>query len=301
MIFAIVDIGSHTLRLAVYEEEKGECNLLTKKKFALGLAGYLKNNVMAEEGVLALLSVLRQFRAFLDAFKIENISAFATAAFRMAENRDDIVARIRKETGFSVRILSGKEEAELAFIGVTRTSPVKTGVLVDIGGGSTEIVSFSNGIILMEKSLPIGAVSLSKKYDAEFFPASSVLEAISRETIDALSNANINVTAKFALTLGGAAKGARILLSALEGNKLKETINLPMTVGDIRSLLRRFDKNLTDADKVLLLKEVADRVPILMTGFSMLAAILSSFGVEEVYYREGGVREGFISEVLLNA
>ncbi|MBR3621820.1 MAG: hypothetical protein IKN43_00515 [Selenomonadaceae bacterium] len=301
MIFAVVDIGSHTLRLAVYEKVGDGCALLTKKKFALGLAGYVKNNVMSEEGVLALLSVLRQFRLFLSAFKIENVSAFATAAFRMAENRDDVVARIKKETGFSVRILSGKEEAELAFIGVTKTSPVKTGVLIDIGGGSTEIVSFSNNIILMEKSLPIGAVSLSKKYDAEFFPEVSVLEKINGETLGALRDANINVTAKSALALGGAAKGARILLSALDGMKLKETVNFSMTIRDIRGLLERFGGNLTDADKSILLKEVPDRIHILMVGFSMLVTLLSALGVDEVYYREGGVREGFISEVLLNA
>lgn len=301
MIFAVVDIGSHTLRLAVYEEINGEFSLLTKKKFALGLAGYLKNNVMAEEGILALLSVLCQFRLFLDAFKIEKISAFATAALRMAENRSDILARIKKETGFTVRVLSGKEEAELAFIGVTKTSPVKTGVLVDIGGGSTEIVSFANGIILTEKSLPIGAVSLSKKYGAEFFPAPPILDNIAVETLNTLHNANINVAAKSALALGGAAKGARILLSALDGRKLKETINLPMTPDEIRCLMKRFGGKLADADKAILLKEVADRVPILMAGFSMLVTLLSALGVEEVYYREGGVREGFISEVLLNA
>lgn len=286
MIFGIIDIGSHTLRLAIYERKQKVDTLLTKSKFPIGLAGYLKNNVMEEEGIYALLSVLKKFREFLDAFKIEKVYAFATAAVRMSENKADILSRAKRETGFEIKIISGEEEAELAFIGATQESPVNHGAVIDIGGGSTEIVEFKGGKILKQYSLAIGAVALSKKYSAEFFPSLEARENIRNATIKAVQEANANLNVKDALALGGAAKGAKLLLNRTELE--------PIELKELNFLKEKFSKELTDVDKSLLLRTAADRAPILITGFVMLSALMESFHSERFYFCDGGVREGFM-------
>jgi len=286
MIFAAIDIGSHTLRLAVYERKNGADSLLTKTKFALGLAGYLKNNVMSEEGIFALLTHLKEFCKFLKAFDITKVHAFATAAVRMSENQDEILKRIKSETGLSIKVISGEEEATLAFLGATKNSPIDEGALFDIGGGSTEIVGFKDAKMTKEYSLPIGAVSLSKKYDAEFFPQKSAREKIKAATLKAIQEAKVNFAASRALALGGAAKGAKLLLN--------RDINDSISKAELDELLSRFTSELTNNDKSLLLRVVADRAPILITGFVMLSALMEALGSEKFYFRDGGVREGYI-------
>ena len=290
MIFAIVDIGSHTLRLAIYERKNGADSLLSKTKFALGLAGYLKNNVMTEEGILALLTHLKKFCKFISAFKITDIYAFATAAIRMSKNQAEVLERIKQETGLKVQVISGEEEAALAFLGATRKSPIEEGALFDIGGGSCEIVKFSNNNIMEQYSLPIGAVSLSKKFDAEFFPTSYAREKIKAATLEAIEASGVNFAASRALALGGAAKAAKLLLNRDNNDSISKV--------ELDELLTRFSGELTNNDKSLLLRSVADRMPILITGFVMLSALMEVFDTEKFYYRNGGVREGYIDKYI---
>ena len=290
MIFGIIDIGSHTLRLAVYERKNGVDSLLTKTKFALGLAGYLKDGVMSEEGIFSLLTHLKDFCKFLRAFDITEVHSFATAALRMSKNNAEILARIKAETGLDVKIISGEEEAALAFIGATKDSPIKEGALIDIGGGSTEIVTFVGDKIIENHSLPIGAVSLSKKYNAEFFPSKKARESVRLETLKTAQTANIKVNAKKALVLGGAAKGAKLLLN-------RDIID-SISKEEIDELLNRFQGELSSHDKSLLLREVADRAPILITGFVMLSTLMETMHTEKFYYKDGGVREGYIDKYI---
>lgn len=290
MIYGVIDIGSHTLRLAVYERKNGADSLLTKTKFALGLAGYLKDGTMSEAGIFSLLTHLKDFCKFLRAFDITEVYSFATAALRMSKNQAEILARIKSETGLDVRIISGEEEAALAFMGATKDSPVREGALIDIGGGSTEIVKFAEDKIIENYSLPIGAVSLSKRYNAEFFPTEDAREKVRLAAIDAMSAANINIDAKKALALGGAAKGAKLLLNRDTNDSISKE--------ELGELLNRFKGELNNNDKSLLLREVADRVPILITGFVMLLAIMETMNTEKFYYKNGGVREGYIDKYI---
>ncbi len=290
MIFAIIDIGSHTVRLAIYERKNGADSLLAKKKFAMGLAGYLKNNVMAEEGILALLGLLKEFYKFISAFKITEVYAFATAAIRMSKNQAEVLERIRKETGLSVQVISGEEEAALAFAGATKNSPIADGVLFDIGGGSCEIVKFADNHIIEEYSMPIGAVSLSKKFNAEFFPEASAREKIKAVTLQAIQNTGVSFAASRALALGGAAKAAKLLLNRDNNDSISKV--------ELDELLTRFTGELTNNDKSLLLRSVADRMPILITGFVMLSTLMEVFDTEKFYYRNGGVREGYIDKYI---
>lgn len=288
MIFAVVDIGSHTLRLAIYERKNELDFLLTKTKHALGLAGFLKDEVMTEDGILTLLEHLKKFRKFLDAFNITDVYAFATAALRMSKNKAEILGRVKKETGFEINVLSGEEEAEFAFIGATKNSPVKSGALFDIGGGSTEIVRFDGKEILKEYSLPIGAVSLAKKYNAEFFPDFDARKKIADNVADELLKAKVDIKATDAIALGGAAKGAKILL----GKEVYEPINLE----DLINLETRLKSPLSVDDKTLLLRETPDRAHILIAGFCILIRLMQEVNCERFYYLSGGVREGFIDK-----
>jgi exopolyphosphatase / guanosine-5'-triphosphate,3'-diphosphate pyrophosphatase len=82
MLYAVIDIGSTTIRMAIYEILYNKLNLIHKRKYTVGLASYVKDNVMEQAGIDKACEILNSFKSFLTSFNIENVSAFTTAALR---------------------------------------------------------------------------------------------------------------------------------------------------------------------------------------------------------------------------
>ena len=164
MIHGIIDIGSNTVRMAIYDISGDRIEFLMKKKHLVGLAAYLENNVMTKAGIDKVCEVLFEFRSFLEIFRIKSVVAFTTAALRNCRNSREAVDEIIRRTGIDIEIISGDREAEYDFIGATRNIEEKSGVLVDIGGASTELVSYSDGRIVNKISLPMGSLDFRTKY-----------------------------------------------------------------------------------------------------------------------------------------
>ena len=126
----------------------------------MGLAGYIENGVLTEEGMYRAADTIGAFIGVLSKFQIQNVSVFATASLRNAINQEEAVRFIEERTGHRVEVISGDEEARLDFIGATQFLSVQDGVLVDIGGGSTEVVLFAGGRISNLTSIPMGSLNM---------------------------------------------------------------------------------------------------------------------------------------------
>ena len=98
MIHGIIDIGSNTIRMAIYDIKGQQIDFLMKKKHMVGLAAYLENNVMSQAGIDKVCEVLFEFKAFLEIFHISNVDAFTTAALRNCKNSQEAVAEIIRRT-----------------------------------------------------------------------------------------------------------------------------------------------------------------------------------------------------------
>ena len=142
MLQAMIDIGSNTIRMAVYKIEDGHATQIMKRKHTVGLSAYVKDGVMQEEGVRRAAEVVSEYRDFLAGMGVENTVAFTTAALRNATNSAEAVAALESRTGLSIRVISGEEEAAFDFAGAIHDLSADKGVILDIGGGSTEIVTY---------------------------------------------------------------------------------------------------------------------------------------------------------------
>lgn len=125
MLHAIIDIGSNTIRMAVYQIEGDAFTMLMKRKHTAGLAGCLADGRLTREGVDLTIKILGGFVDLIDALGISRVHAFATAALRTATNRAAVLAEIERRTGVRIRVLSGAEEAAYAFAGRRRASPMR--------------------------------------------------------------------------------------------------------------------------------------------------------------------------------
>ena len=157
----IVDVGSNTIRLSIYHWEGETFKRLMNKKEMAGLAGYIKNGVLSDSGILVACRVLASFKTLLDNFGIGELHVFGTASLRNIVNTEEALDTIRAVTGLHVDVLTGAEEAAYSFRGATVGGGAPgCGLLADIGGGSTELVSYRDGQITSGCSLPMGSLSL---------------------------------------------------------------------------------------------------------------------------------------------
>ena len=121
---AVIDIGSNSMRLSVYETtETGTFTILFKDKIMAGLAGYVEEGALSPEGITRAILGLRSFRGTLRALNIPQVAVFATASLRNIRNTAQAVAEIQRGTGFAIEVLSGEEEARLGKADHLRAGP----------------------------------------------------------------------------------------------------------------------------------------------------------------------------------
>lgn len=123
---------------------------------------------------------LLEFRRTLDALELNQVYVFATASLRNVDNTLQAVEEIRDSTGFSVKVLTGEEEALYGYQGAMMDLNMTDGVFVDIGGASTEMVTFSHGALAQAASIPVGSLKLYRDCVKKLLPSQSALEQMSR-------------------------------------------------------------------------------------------------------------------------
>ncbi len=155
--FAVIDIGSNTVRLVVYESLRRAPYVIFNEKILCGLGrGLSETGNMQDEAMNSAVSSLRRFRLMLDKMGVGNYCTVATSAIREAENGMALVARIKKECDLEVTVISGEEEARLSGLGVLCALPRAKGIVGDLGGGSLELAYLSDGDVKEKISFAIG-------------------------------------------------------------------------------------------------------------------------------------------------
>ena len=158
---AVVDIGSNSVRLVVYDGVRRSPTPIFNEKVLCGLGkGVAITGQLNEAAITRALSALRRFRALVKQIGVHQVFAVATAAAREAENGEDFIEQAEKALGAGIRVLSGKEEARFAALGVLSGTPEADGVAGDLGGGSLELINIKNGKLNDGVTLPIGPLRL---------------------------------------------------------------------------------------------------------------------------------------------
>jgi exopolyphosphatase / guanosine-5'-triphosphate,3'-diphosphate pyrophosphatase len=184
---AILDVGSNTAHLLVVDAHRGAAPLpAAAKKEELRLAEHLSDDgALSEAGVKGLIAFIRDALLEAEDQGCESVTAFATSAIREASNSDEVLALLRDQTGVSLTVLSGEDEARLTFLAVRRWFGWSAGRLLalDIGGGSLEIACGIDEEPDLAVSLPLGAGRLSRERLKGDPPAKQVVAAL-REYVD---------------------------------------------------------------------------------------------------------------------
>src|SRR6185312_2407455 len=163
---AVIDIGSNSLRLVVYDAPRRSARTLLNEKVMCGLGrGLEKSDRLNPDGAALAKTNLQRFVALARAAGASRIDVLATAAVRDAEDGAEFVNDIEKRFAIRVRVLPGAEEGRLSALGVLAGIPDASGVVGDLGGGSVELAGVGNGKVGNVSTLPIGPLRLMEEAD----------------------------------------------------------------------------------------------------------------------------------------
>lgn len=302
MIYGIIDLGSNTIRLSLYKFENEEIELLLNKKTMAGLAGYVKDGNLSGKGIEIACKVLKEYKDILENFNVENYSVFSTASLRNINNTKDVVEVIKSETSFDVDVISGEDEARLDFIGATQIMDVTDGLLVDIGGGSTELVLYKNKTIIDAVSIPIGSLNLFCKCVSNILPTKDEKKEIKKLVIKELDEIfkTPEVSSKLKnceliCGVGGTVRATKHLIN--DRYSLPE-FNKEIKTKSLKKLLKSLSKPNKDTLKNIL-QVVPERVHTVVPGIIILDTIAKYFESETIIVSRYGVREGYLYNKVL--
>ncbi len=176
---AVVDLGSNSVRLVVYEGHNRNPVAIFNEKAVLRLGrGLLTTGRLNEDGMAQALTVMHRYHAVARAMGADPFEVLATAAVREARNGTEFVARLSaRMPGVPIRVLSGLQEAELAAMGVLCGIPTADGILADIGGGSLEVVRLESGQRGQSQTLGLGVIRLAERSGGDPIRARAIAEA----------------------------------------------------------------------------------------------------------------------------
>ena len=194
---AVVDIGSNSVRLVVYDGLRRSPAPVFNEKILCGLGrGVATKGKLGEEGMSRALAALRRFRTLARQIGARQVFALATAAAREAVNGEEFITQAEEALGVHIDVLTGKEEARYAALGVIAGIPDADGVAGDLGGGSLELVDIKDGKIRDGITLPLGPLRLidmadgstakARKLVDDYFAQAKILENLKGRTFYAV-------------------------------------------------------------------------------------------------------------------
>ena len=287
---ATIDIGTNTVLLLVARRERDKWVILRDEARISRLGeGLHQAPFFLSQAQERTFAVLKEFRDMAQDDGAQTVQAVGTAAFRKAKNALEFVGRVKKELGIAIEIISGEEEAKLSYLSVkTDFGNVPNLVALDIGGGSTEIISEETSV-----SLDLGAVVLTERYFRHDPPTPEEVRSVI-EKIEGTLEGHAAFEMTIPLNLVGLA-GSVTTLSALH-QKLP-TWDGPRVQGskllrsDIDSMIEVFRRT-TIGEKSKMIGMVKGREDTILAGTLILQSIMSHLKVDEIIVSDRGLRFG---------
>jgi len=301
--YAVVDLGSNSFHLLIIQLVNHQVKIVAKIKQKVRLAaGLNSNNELSHDVINRGIDCLTLFSQHLVNIPVSNIRIVATAALRIAINRDEFLTMANKILPLKVKLLSGEQEAQKIYSGVAHTCQnnfEKKRLVIDIGGASTELIIGQGFNAKHAISLNIGCVSFKEK----FFTDNLLTNKNFTFAITAASKIITPISVNF-LDLGWQSvvgrSGCMQALAEILHDRQQLIIPTSPTIitSDFLQEIKQALIHCKTIDNITLSGLRADRAPVLASGLSILIAVFNVFNITELTLSTGALREGLLYEML---
>ncbi|WP_310195518.1 Ppx/GppA family phosphatase [Neobacillus niacini] len=296
--YAIIDIGSNTIRLVIYRREQSDrLKEIENVKAVARLRNFLsEDGFLAAEGITKLIEVLQVFQEVTRHHNLKEVKCVATATIRQAKNNEEILTRVNKETDFTMRVLSEYEEAYYGFLAVIHSTTYEHGITIDIGGASTEITYFENRKMLHYHSFPFGALSLKKQFIKGEIPEGTELvelRAYLQEQFNSLEWIQNKQTP--VIGIGGSARNLVHIHQEYTDYPLAGVHQYLMMKQDINDI-SYFLQSMTFPQLQRVEGLSKDRADIIIPAIEVFAVLMDSVQSDKFVLSQKGLRDGLFYE-----
>lgn len=296
----VIDLGTNSLRFDVYEFKGKKIFRIHREKRMVRLGdGVFETGLIPPEGLNKCLLAFIRIREILKDLKVRHIVAFGTSALRSAQNAKEFVSTIKNKTGLNIRVISGTEEGYLIARGILAHVDLPKGlnILIDIGGGSTEVVFTHQNKIIEQHSFNLGANRLQQMFleqsppqmkKNEVHPVLALRQHV-RERLFVLSTSRNWSGVKFAVGSSGTIRSlARILKKIGRGSNSIERYELSALVAEMSIMTRSQLASLPGIEP--------KRVDLILAGAILLEELMYAFKLRKIAVTEYALRDGILVE-----
>ena len=305
---AAIDIGTNSFHLIVVKIlENGNFEIIDREKEVIrlgeGNTGDIKE--IKQPAIERAVHTLKKFKEISDSHNAD-IKAVATSAVRESLNKDEFRRIIKEQTNVDIEVISGTEEARLIYLGILKSVPIfdKHSLCIDIGGGSTELIVGSKGIIQFSNSHKIGAVRLTQKFFPDFQLTKDRIKDC-KEWVKGEIYSSIKKIKDFPIEIVVGSSGTinslgYLVYSKKNKNDLPFSVlnNFEFTSSELNSVAKEIlkKKNLDERKKIKNLDE--KRADIIPAGTIILQSIVEELKIEKITLSDYALREGIIVDEL---
>lgn len=296
---AAIDIGTNSMRLLLCEYDKRHFGHKEKHlivtRLGQGLSG---SGVISQEAIDRNINALKIFKEKADQYGAQELIAIATSAVRDAENREEFLIRAKQDTGTDIKVITGETEADLGIIGVTSDLNAETEniFVIDIGGGSTELVLGNAHGIRYSTSINAGTVRMTEKFinshpmiENEIENLDNNLKQLFEEPIRQLKSMHMEKT----IAIGGTATTIAAIYHKLCIYDSEKVHNTVIAFDYLQNLLEQL-KNMSVEQRYEVKGLQKERADVIPAGMIIMLYIMKSLGLTSFTASENDNLEGAV-------
>lgn len=293
----IIDLGSNSVRVsAVRFSDDKSYKIVFADKSTVKLSENMNSDMQLKpEAMERTITTLKEYKKIFDTLDVERIVAVATAAVRKAKNGEEFLEKVKREAEINIEIIDGKKEAEFDFLAVKNSMPLSDCIIMDIGGGSTEIIGMRNGELMNFISVPWASRNITEMY-------------LSPETSERILNAEKEIFDIFEriewlkcyqnvpiIGLGGCLRA----IGKAESNKNEDVFysGYKVDINSVKALYGEI-KNMSVEKRIECIGK--SKGDIILGGAMPFMSVIKLIHPECLYVSDKGVRDGIIYAVSNN-
>ena len=294
---AVVDIGTNSTRLLIAEVEEGRVTAELERESRVTRLGQGVDatGALAEEAMDRVFAVLGDYRAKIDAHGADLTTAVLTSAVRDASNGEAFTKTVRERFGLDAQTIPGAEEAALTFLGATsEREPAGESVVIDIGGGSTELVVGRGSDVSFFVSLQVGVVRQTERHLHDDPPTPDQLTELAAEVEQLILEhvpEDVRARVEHAIAVAGTATSSAAIDLALDPYDAAKVHGHVLSLARLDELLARLAQ-MANEERREIVGLHPDRAPTIVAGIVVLVEVLRAFGLDEVEVSEHDILRG---------
>lgn len=297
---AIVDMGSNTIRMVIFQVTEQAYHLIDDTKETVRLSEKMGPELTLKPAAVSrALSTLQRFLKICRSRDVKTIIAVTTAAVRIARNQAEFLQQVEEETGLAFRVLSGEEEAYYGFLGVLNGFAQESGFTLDIGGGSSEITIFSNRELQRTVSMPYGALTLTERFRLSGGDGRVDIPALRQYLLESFNGIEwMGLTSGLPLFgLGGTVRNIARVHRHLAQYPLESAHQYEMSKGELDTTLSILgEMSLKQLQEMPGLSK--ERADLIVAGGLIIQCLMEKIQAPALFISGNGLREGIFHEYL---